>query len=92
MENVTVKNQDELLEIARVAKLSLSSEETDSIFSDIADMMGVVQIIKDVDLAEYDCSDEADITELREDVVIPSLPVDLILSNAEEKHDSFFTV
>jgi aspartyl/glutamyl-tRNA(Asn/Gln) amidotransferase C subunit len=74
-----------------MAKISLSDDEVDSVFDYVVEVMGVVETISEFDFAEYDCSDEAVVTELREDEVVPSLPLELILSNAAEKHDSFFT-
>ena len=87
---VFMRSKDELVEAARLAKLSLDSEELSSLFDGISDIMNVVESINDVDLSKFDCSEETTVSELREDDVKPSLAVDSILSNAAEKQDDFF--
>ena len=85
-----MRNKDEFMEVARLAKLSLDSEDIDSLFEGIGDVMNIVESISDLDLSAFDCSEEANVSELREDEVTPSLAVDSILSNAAEKQDNFF--
>ena len=87
-----MKNKEELVDIIRLAKLSVESEDIDMLFDDMTDILNIVRSINDVDLSVYDCSDEVIISSPREDEVIMSLPVDMILSNATEKKDNFFTV
>ena len=87
-----MKNKEELTNIIRLAKLSAESEDAEALFNEIVDTVSIVQSVNDVDLSEYDCSDEVMISSLREDEVMESTPVDMILSNAAEVEDNFFIV
>ena len=92
-----MKNKEELSDIIRLSKLSLESEDLDSIYTDISGAVSIIQSITDVDLSGYDCSNpgicyDTIISRYRDDEVEPSLPVDVILSNAAKTQDNFFTV
>ena len=87
-----MRNKEELIRIARLAKLSEELEDADTMLDDMADVLGIVESITDVELSGYDTSEETQISELREDVVKASLPVEMILSDAMEKKDNYFAV
>ena len=81
---------DELRRIARLAKLSFTNEDADALMMDMADIIEVAQFIDNADLSLLDCTGEDDMAVLREDIVIPPLPADLILMNAAKKRDGCF--
>ena len=81
---------DELIRIARLAKLSLTDEDTDALMLDMSDIINVAQSIDKADLLLSDCASEDEIAALRDDIIMPSLPTDQILLNASKKQDSYF--
>jgi len=87
-----MRNKEELIRIARLAKLSTELEDFDAMLNDMTDVLDVVESITDLELSGYDCSEEPEVSQLREDVVKASLPVDVVLSGAMEKKDNYFTV
>ena len=87
-----MRSKDELIRLARLAKLKAEMEDIDAMLNDMSDVLDAVESITDVDLSGYDCSEEMEISELREDVVKASLPVEKILSGAMETKDNYFTV
>ena len=86
-----MRTKEELMNIARLAKLSVEIEDMETMYNELTDMLKIVETIKDVDLAQYDCTETLKTSDLREDEVKASLPVELILSDAAKKHDDFFT-
>ena len=87
-----MRSKEELIRIARLAKLSTELEDFDAMLNDMSDVLDIVETITDVELSDYDTSEETLISKLREDVVIASLPVEKVLSDAMEKKDNYFTV
>ena len=90
-------NKEELIDIIRLANLSLELEDPDSILNDISGAVSIIQSITDVDLSGYDCNTpgvcyDTIVSKFRDDVAEPSLPVDIVLSNAVSTQDNFFTV
>jgi len=81
---------DELVRIARLAKLSLAAEDTDALMAEMTGIIKVAQSIDDADLALLDCTGGNDAASLRDDVVISPLPADMILKNAAIKRDGYF--
>ena len=51
----------------------------------------LIDTINEVELSGYDCSEETFVSDLREDIVLPSSPVSEILRNAPESKDNFFS-
>ena len=87
-----MRSKEELIRIIQLAKLSEELEDVDAILDDMTDVLDIVESITDLELSDYDTSEEAQISELREDVVKASLPVEMILSDAMEKKDNYFAV
>ena len=87
-----MRTKEELIRIMRLAKLSEDLENVDAMLDDMSDVLDIVESITDVDLSGYDTSEEIQISGLREDVVVASLPVEKVLSGAMEKKDNYFTV
>ena len=85
-----MKDKTELARVARLAKLALLPEEEDATLAEMSGILAVAQGICDVDLTGYDCSCEAETSELREDVVAPSLSAEALLSSAAENRDGYF--
>ena len=83
-------NSDELKRIARLAKLSLAAEEMDALMADMPRIYNIVQPVGDADLSSFDCSADDENAVLREDAVLPSLPLDVIFENAAEHQDGYF--
>ncbi|MDR0490583.1 MAG: hypothetical protein LBH28_04985 [Oscillospiraceae bacterium] len=81
---------DELTKIAKLAKLSLAGENIDALVADMADIISLAQSICDADLSNLDRTWEDAPATLRGDVVLPSLPADLILANAAAKREGHF--
>ena len=82
---------NELIEAARVAKLAKTNEEIENIASDMALILSIAQAIEDVDLSGFDCAVDDEAASLRDDIVMPSLPVEAILLNATGKRDGYIT-
>ncbi len=81
---------DELKKIAALAKLSLDGEDIDALTKDISSILDFADTIAQatVDLTDGDGGDAGWC--LREDVVLPSMPVADILANAGEQQDGYF--
>ena len=87
-----MKNKDELIHMIDLAKLSLELEDVDSMFISVSENMNIINQICEVDLSQYDCSEEIETFKPREDIVEQSIPVDLLLSGTEQIHDNFFAI
>ena len=81
---------DELVRIARLAKLSVAAEDMDLLMADMGDIIQVAQSIDDADLSLFDCKGGDETADLRDDVVVQPLSADLILRNAPKKQDGCF--
>jgi aspartyl-tRNA(Asn)/glutamyl-tRNA(Gln) amidotransferase subunit C len=81
---------EELLKIAALAKLSLEGEELDALAADIGGVIEFANHVSEADLSGYDLSERDENYPLREDAVLPSLPAELILSNAGKTAGGFF--
>lgn len=84
---------EEILNIANLAKLSVSPEELDELTRDMGEIIGFADTIN---AASADASDFDNINNLsnvfREDVVVPSCDREEILKNAENRDDGYFLV
>ena len=80
---------DELIRIARLAKLSLTDEDTDALLMDMSDIIKVAQSIDNADLSSLNCVGEDEIATLRDDIIATPLPTDMILKNAAKKQDGY---
>ncbi len=84
---------EEILNIANLAKLSVSPEELEELTRDMSEIIGFADTIN---AASPDASDFDNINNLsnvfREDVVVPSCDREEILKNAENRDDGYFLV
>lgn len=90
-----VKVDEELVqEIAMLARLDLSQEETEMFVSQFKDILDYVSILNEVDTENvppaYLSSANRSIT--REDAIEPSVPTDDFLSNAPEAKDEYVVI
>ncbi len=81
-------------EIASLARLDLSKEETEMFVSQFKDILDYVSVLNEVDTENvppaYLFSANRSIT--REDVIEPSVPTDDFLSNAPEARDDYVVI
>ena len=89
---IIMKSKQELIKMMQLAKLSVETEDVDYIYDGMTDIMNIIKVIDDVDISILNCEEEPVHAITRADELKPSLPVDLILSNAAERSDNFFTV
>ena len=84
---------EEILNIANLAKLSVSPEELDELTKDMNEIIGFADTIS---AAGPEASDVDYIIGLsnafREDIVVPSYDREEILKNAESRDDGYFLV
>lgn len=85
--------REEVLQIAKLAKLSLSEEELDAMTKD---MENIVNFADTINAANAECSDFDNSNNLsnvfRSDEVVPSYPVEEILKNAPHWENGYFQV
>jgi aspartyl-tRNA(Asn)/glutamyl-tRNA(Gln) amidotransferase subunit C len=81
---------EELTKLAGLAKLSLDGEDTDALIADISDIIAFADDVAGADLSRFDLTERDEEYPLREDALRPSLPADVILSNAPAPRDGFF--
>ena len=81
-------------EIAALARLDLSTEETEMFVSQFKDILDYVSILNEVDTEDvppaYLSSANRSVT--REDVVEESVPTDQFLSNAPQAKDDYVVI
>ena len=83
-------NRAQLVEIARLAKISLPAEDADVMLAEMGDLISIAQSVCDADLTGYDCTADIETSDMREDVVIPSTPADVLLSTAADSRQGYF--
>lgn len=85
--------REEVLSIARLAKLSVSEEELDALTADMANIISFADTINaaSADTEEFDNIHNLS-NVLREDEVVPSYPREEILRNVDGGEDGFFCV
>jgi aspartyl-tRNA(Asn)/glutamyl-tRNA(Gln) amidotransferase subunit C len=80
--------------VAGLAKLDLNEEEALKMEKQLADILGYISLLEELDTARVPpTSHVLDLANvMREDEVRPSLPVEKGLANAPEKHGTAFKV
>lgn len=81
---------DELNKLAALAKLSLDNEDMDALAKDISNILEFADVIAQATVDLPESSDESAQWQFREDVLVPSFPVEDILKNAGAKQDGYF--
>jgi aspartyl-tRNA(Asn)/glutamyl-tRNA(Gln) amidotransferase subunit C len=95
MSKEEVKVDEKLVkEIASLARLDLSQEETEMFVSQFKDILDYVSILNEVDTANvlpaYLSSENKSVT--REDVIEKSVPTEEFLSNAPQSKDDYIVI
>lgn len=85
--------REEVLKIARLAKLSVTEEELDSLTKDMGEIISFADTISAAgeELEEFDNINHLS-NAFREDVVVPSYDREQILKNVNGGEDGFFCV
>lgn len=81
---------DELKKLAVLAKLSLDGEDTEALMRDISSVLDFADVIAQATLDLPDDGGDAPEWAFREDVLMPSYPVEDILQNAGEQQGGYF--
>ncbi|MDR0839680.1 MAG: aspartyl/glutamyl-tRNA amidotransferase subunit C [Oscillospiraceae bacterium] len=81
---------EELKKVAALAKLSLDGADLDALAADFGGIVEFADAVAGADLSAMDLTEHDEDFPLREDVVVPSLPPEEILSNAGESGGGFF--
>jgi aspartyl-tRNA(Asn)/glutamyl-tRNA(Gln) amidotransferase subunit C len=81
-------------EIARLARLDLSKEETDLFVSQFKDILDYVSILNEVDTHNVPPAylSSANQNVIREDVIEESVPTEEFLSNAPQAQDDYIVI
>jgi aspartyl-tRNA(Asn)/glutamyl-tRNA(Gln) amidotransferase subunit C len=90
-----VKVDEKLVkEIATLARLDLSQEETELFISQFKDILDYVSILDDVDTENVPPAylSSANKTEIREDVIEESVPTQDFLANAPQSKDDYVVI
>ena len=87
-------DREQVLHVARLARLELSGEEVDRYASELSKVVGYIEKIGELDLAEVSpTSHVVDVTNvLRADEPRPSLPRDVALASAPDVAEGGFRV
>lgn len=76
----------------REAYLALSPEEEEKLAREVVGLINNVEILAAIEVGEGPPPATVEPTELRDDVVQPSLPLERALANAPDAHDGFVAV
>jgi aspartyl-tRNA(Asn)/glutamyl-tRNA(Gln) amidotransferase subunit C len=89
-----VLDRDQVLHVARLARLDLSADEVEKMASELSHVLGYIETINELDLDDVQpTSHVVDVTNrLRDDVPGPSLPRDVVLAAAPAVEDDGFSV
>ena len=87
-------SREEVLRIARLARLGLSEAEIDKMGEQLSDILENFEILKQVDTSDVPPTAQSiDLQNvLRDDEIAPSLPSGEILANAPRKEGDYFRV
>ena len=84
---------EEILKIAKLAKLSVSADELVALTKDMSEIIGFADTMSAVSSADSDFDSVNNLSNVfREDVVVPSYDREEILKNAESQDDGYFLV
>jgi aspartyl-tRNA(Asn)/glutamyl-tRNA(Gln) amidotransferase subunit C len=85
---------EEVEHVAHLARLRLSAEELEKMRTDLSNILGYIDMLKEVDVS--DVAPTAQVTDLhnvmRDDEVRPALPREDVLANAPDQRDGMFRV
>ncbi|HEX7255949.1 MAG TPA: Asp-tRNA(Asn)/Glu-tRNA(Gln) amidotransferase subunit GatC [Gaiellaceae bacterium] len=86
--------RDEVLHVARLARLELSGDEVERFTEQLSAILQAVAKVSELDLSDVEpTAHPLDVVNVwAEDEPRPSLPADEALVNAPDRHDGFFKV
>jgi aspartyl-tRNA(Asn)/glutamyl-tRNA(Gln) amidotransferase subunit C len=81
-----VLDREQVLHVARLARLSLTDDEVETMARELSGVLDHIEKIRELDLADVEpTSHVVDVVNaLRPDVPVPSLPVEVALSQAPD--------
>ncbi|HZN22001.1 MAG TPA: Asp-tRNA(Asn)/Glu-tRNA(Gln) amidotransferase subunit GatC [Gaiellaceae bacterium] len=87
-------SRDEVLHVARLARLALTDDEIERLTGELDAILEAVGIVSELDLAEVEpTSHPLDLVNVwADDEPRPSLPLEDVLANAPEAEDGLFRV
>jgi aspartyl-tRNA(Asn)/glutamyl-tRNA(Gln) amidotransferase subunit C len=87
-------SREEVLHIARLARIALTEEEITRFSDQLSNLLEHFQVLQEVNTDNVPpTANPVDLRSvMREDIVIPSLPVEDILANAPRQEDDYFRV
>ena len=87
-------DRDQLLHVARLARLELREEEVERLGAQLNDILAAVSKVSELDLSDVPpTSHPLDVVNVwADDEPRPSLPVEEALANAPEREGSYFKV
>ena len=87
-------SREEVLHIARLARLGLSEEEVNRFKGQLSNILENFELLKQVDTSNVPPTAQSITLQnvIKDDEVAQSLPKDEILANAPKKEDDFFRV
>ena len=85
---------EEVNHVAKLAHLTLSDEETSALRADLDAILGYVQQLEELDVSDVEPTTHAVHLEMpmRQDVVVPTVNREDILSNAPDHDEGMFKV
>ncbi len=84
---------DDVRQMARLSKLYIDENELDQLTTEMSQIISFADTVNAVANEENDFDNINNLTNvLREDTVIPSLPREEILTNADSQDDGYFLV
>lgn len=80
--------------VASLARLGLTAEETETLRSQLSSILEHIEVLQQLDTDRIPPTAQVNslTNVLREDVVQPSLPREMVLANAPQSRDGFFEV
>ena len=87
-------SRDEVLHVARLARLELTDEEVERFTAQLSAILEAVAKVSELDLSDVQpTAHPLDVVNVwADDEPRPSLPVEDALANAPDRHDGFFKV
>ncbi len=87
-------SRDEVLHIARLARLSLTEAEVNRFSEQLSNLLEHFEVLQEVDTTDLPPTAQAIALQnvLREDEVAASLPQDQVLANAPRREGDFFRI
>ena len=87
-------SREEVLHIARLARLGLTETEADKIREQLSNILENFEILQQVDTSDVPPTAQSIALQnvMRNDEVAPSLPSSEVLANAPKKEENFFRV